>query len=556
MKTFLLVSVLLTSVLPYCAAQQHSTPTINNIPHPTFEAPIYYFPFYNGVQIIEVSYYEASLNYGRYLDQTLPWSGSSYSDAQLFSEPNGYILRDSNGTILKNYGVTELHKRKLEPPNHSVQQYHKEHLKRTAHPNYTGEFEEEIPRFLDVYHVMNKNGPSVMDTLGNIRLINHRQLSFDGHLRLCVDNSTGKRGLWDEDFEERVPAIYRRLQSFTNGYFVVQEDSFSIMDATGKMLNHQTFKGLKIVENPHPYLIYTNENGSGLINANLETITEHEYAWVDVIGRGMFIAYDSLSNGVLINQFGKEVSDYCNFQSKPYFLMDGFLRAPGRPKSTPEKRASGRSYYALFDSSGIQKTAFEYEAIGIVQDDISIATRNQHQGLLHTSGKEITPFKYDRMYATNSGHYVVEHQNKFGVIDAKGKTVIPIKYISINCGHEGIFNLQESATSVTILNVKTGKTIPHDYDNFWCFQNGVAKVEKNGKIGLMNEEGLEITGYQYDTITLTRGGIILVITNSKFGAIDQKGNVIVPLIYSGATIQIDGGVAFKSVEGGVVLNAE
>lgn len=90
---------------------------------------LYYFPMYNDTQLIEIDYYTHTLREGIYMNTIAPRGGSWYADAVMFDQTNGYILRNSNGEILKNYGVINIDYIKLESVDSAQTITHAERLK-------------------------------------------------------------------------------------------------------------------------------------------------------------------------------------------------------------------------------------------------------------------------------------------------------------------------------------------------------------------------------------------------------------------------------------------
>ena len=63
------------------------------------------------------------------------------------------------------------------------------------------------------------------------------------------------------------------------------------------------------------------------------------------------------------------------------------------------------------------------------------------------------------------------------------------------------------------------------------FHNGVAKVKKNGKYGLISEDGKGLTTYKYDWADSHHEGATRVGVNEKYGLVNNQGKEIIPLKY-------------------------
>ncbi|MCL2650546.1 MAG: WG repeat-containing protein [Candidatus Azobacteroides sp.] len=75
--------------------------------------------------------------------------------------------------------------------------------------------------------------------------------------------------------------------------------------------------------------------------------------------------------------------------------------------------------------------------------------------------------------------------------------------------------------------------IKPQYDSVEFFKNGLSRVKKNGKWGLLNENGIELTPIKYDTIyAFNQYDMAKAISNNKKGYVDINGQEIIPLIYN------------------------
>lgn len=70
-----------------------------------------------------------------------------------------------------------------------------------------------------------------------------------------------------------------------------------------------------------------------------------------------------------------------------------------------------------------------------------------------------------------------------------------------------------------------------EYDSVEYFQNGIAKVSKNGKHGLLDSNGNYIVEMVYDEISVVNSELIAVAENEKYGFINKQGEMKIPLMY-------------------------
>ncbi len=79
-------------------------------------------------------------------------------------------------------------------------------------------------------------------------------------------------------------------------------------------------------------------------------------------------------------------------------------------------------------------------------------------------------------------------------------------------------------------------------DNCVC---GLSKVKKDGKVGYVNKEGVEIIKLQYDDGLTFNEGYAAVMKDSKWGFLDSTGKIITAPVYSDA-LSFNSGLAAVS----------
>lgn len=72
------------------------------------------------------------------------------------------------------------------------------------------------------------------------------------------------------------------------------------------------------------------------------------------------------------------------------------------------------------------------------------------------------------------------------------------------------------------------------------FEDGLAEVEMNDKIGFVDKSGQEVVPLQYDYASEFSEGLALVRKNRKYGYVDKLGREVIPLQYEDANKFSDG----------------
>ncbi len=157
---------------------------------------------------------------------------------------------------------------------------------------------------------------------------------------------------------------------------------------------------------------------------------------------------------------------------------------------------------------------------------------------------------------TSKDYVIAFKDNKWGVIDSDGNTVIDPSYeemITIPNSKKDVFlciynvNYETGEYKTKALNSKN-EEIFTQYEqieaisnkdnnyNIW-YEENVLKVKKDGKYGIINLEGKELTPCQYDELTAIEGikNALKVKKDQKMGVVDKEGKTILPTQYQEIT---------------------
>jgi hypothetical protein len=164
---------------------------------------------------------------------------------------------------------------------------------------------------------------------------------------------------------------------------------------------------------------------------------------------------------------------------------------------------------------------------------------------LHYKVEEISEYKY----------FTLEQNQKYGVIDRNGNIVIEAEYGAVQipnpskaifvCVKEHNENTKEYETvvynekkEVLLSNYKNVQAISiYTNVNSTPYEKSVLTYKENGKYGLINLEGKQITKPVYDEISSInyKEGTFLVKQNELEGIINMKGKVIIKCEYESVT---------------------
>lgn len=151
----------------------------------------------------------------------------------------------------------------------------------------------------------------------------------------------------------------------------------------------------------------------------------------------------------------------------------------------------------------------------MLKDWIIVEDENKNCGIINSNGNEILGVKYKKINYD-------EYTNFFTVTDATGKM--------------GVWRIENNQPAIVINNL-------YDTINLIDKTNQLYEVSLNGKFGLVNFEGKNITGMDYDKIGIDKSKyeinnnyfiidkLIPVQKSQKWGLINTNGEIVIPIEY-------------------------
>ena len=543
--------------------------------------PINYFPFYHGVQIIEVDYYAQSLEQGALNDLMYPRGGSSYHDAMLYDRPNGYLVRNHKGEIIANYGVPNLQNLKLSSPDSCVIKTHLDHLNSTRHPGlhdnqnvrknqngygyrisriFATERQTDLPeRVTSLY--------GIMDTLGNIVIpMDHESIDY-AHEEYLVQRATQlfsnldiqpnrngssqkmdktqhkPYGIYDSAFQLTMPGSDVYLKRISkNRYAALSQGCVTFMDRFGNLLHENNYYSIYDT-NVSDLLIYNEyKNGEslhGLISRQLEEVTPPIFTSISPIQNGFMVRDQEKRNGYL-NKQGKQLVPFeleavsIDYRRDGFILFTQYLDVP-----------NGKMLHSgLIDSTGNVVLPAEYWIILNFQGEIASVKTSNKWGLVNRSGEALCPLIYDAIGAYHRNFIEVTKNGKHGLLDRSGKIILEpdftyVLWIDsiIHCGNDQSENF--------IYDLRSGERYKHSFGKLFPQKNGLSFYKKNDKFGLVNTHGKLMIPAQFDKVYEFRNNRALVVLNDQFGLLNEHGKIVQAIKYESYSYDNDGNYILK-----------
>ncbi|NOQ72980.1 MAG: hypothetical protein GQ574_13305 [Crocinitomix sp.] len=296
-----------------------------------------------------------------------------------------------------------------------------------------------------------------------------------------------------------------------NEFFLLknQSDQIELFDFSGdgskKPLNivemNRDYLNVKVnrTRNDGLLLIAESNEKFGVLNTDLDTIVDFEYAKAHLFIKGDFIYIKDNEKWSCIwakNEWKRVPVQNIDLIKKGEFIFkNDIVSSKGRhgvidhlgnniiPLKYDEVLISNfYSYYlvrkgkekGLFKADGEQLTKMTFEAFELFTNTQFLVSAKNKYGILGSRGEVIVPMKYDNIYHANTNYFKVRNDNKIGLLDSNGKVLFTPQFT---------------------------KEIKREQGHLNRFSNNFQQFEKsNGEITTVNLNGLEIIPALYDTL--------------------------------------------------------
>ncbi len=319
---------------------------------PTGEPDIYYYKFYNDIQMIEIDYLSAYNRRISYLERTQP-RGLTWEMVLGPSLPNVYLFRNVNGEIVKKYG--SFYNTKLLTVQKSLT-ISKTHNSFDLQLGSVLGFSQISTRYFPYYLIgsKSKNGSGsfgLIDSLGNEVLTKEYDLIWKND-KTFITRKGNTNELRDIDLKVKFSSNEFSLQpsQFNIGFTdIIRDGKCGLMDSTGKMTIPCEYDMLIDRFNEFGLAKVQKKNKVGFVNTKGEIAIECKYQNVGDFSDGLLNARLNDKWGY-INANGKTVIPH------KYEIGISFIEGLARVA----KREAEQYYFGFIDHKGNEVIALTY----------------------------------------------------------------------------------------------------------------------------------------------------------------------------------------------------
>jgi len=396
-----------------------------------------------------------------------------------------------------------------------------------------------------------KNGSKygLIDTLAEVTVdLKYDEVGEFSEGRLAVL----KKGLWgftNMEGDEVISCKYRKVGKFEEGYAAAQlGNKWGFIDRKGNIIIEFKYRRVGNFKNGLAWV--ATSSGVGYINDKSEKVIIPKFDK----------AYDFENNvaRVVINgKFGliNKLGEY--FIRPKYNHIGAFNKMGVAIVQTGNQKIR----YGLINQTGDIIGNKKYKKILPFKEGVAVVQDKNRFGFIDAKGKILIDAQYSKAASFSEGLAAVQKNGQCGYIDITGKEVIPLTYSRCLDFEDGKAIVFQGMRNAGVIN-KTGEEIispsinglvgfsnkrglirdrswnyyyiteeARFYDGYYdyaqSFEHGIAIVQKNGKWGIINHNGMPVITPKYDKIEPFQNGYAKVRINGFSGLTNLKGDLIV-----------------------------
>jgi hypothetical protein len=314
-----------------------------------------------------------------------------------------------------------------------------------------------------------------------------------------------KDGLWgfvDFSFTQFLdpfspsPNLFQR-----DGYFEFRDDNkiWTVLDSSGRTILRSSMEMYQVI-NQNRFLVfnYTRENG-------------YERHLVDAFGKPVIdqTYYDiwRVNKTTLIAGYDAKIHDASNYK---------------------------KSYkWILLDQNGQAKSETVYKSIQAIDEQFLRAwTFKDKQYVIDEFGNDVLGYSVEDIYKYSNRTYKIRIDGKHQFLDLHNPKYISKRYDQIQCISENRFGVQIDGFFGFINGTTFEEIVPIRADLITCFKDGIASMKINNEWILIDSLGQVYTKDRYKNTKLLDNGYAQVEKDGKYGVIDENGKYVVPIMYN------------------------
>jgi hypothetical protein len=174
--------------------------------------------------------------------------------------------------------------------------------------------------------------------------------------------------------------------------------------------------------------------------------------------------------------------------------------------------------YGYFDNEGKTAIAPQYEHLGIFQDGLAVASKNDKYGLINKKNQVVVDFVFDEILEFVDARGIVFKGDSVGLIDRSGREVVPIVNNDIIALGKGLVAIKEKSDSnYYISDINFSPKTSAVFEEIQEFKKGISVVKTKEGFGVLNTNCQWLIPAQYESIRFLNDTLI------EYGFAGKKG---------------------------------
>ncbi|WP_312369535.1 WG repeat-containing protein [Lachnoclostridium sp.] len=187
--------------------------------------------------------------------------------------------------------------------------------------------------------------------------------------------------------------------------------------------------------------------------------------------------------------------------------------------------------YGVLGTDGKYILDIKYDEIREFEDGTCHIKLDGKYGYLNSDASLLTPIEYDEITAFHKGLSTVKKDGKYGILNRDGTYKAEPIYDQVYILYDKIEAILNGKK--IILNDDGSNKYDKDYEYMYPFNSikGASKVKKDGKEVIIDSKGKPIFKVDFDTISEFENGVAYIKLNGKIGYLGEDGKYVVKPIY-------------------------
>lgn len=290
------------------------------------------------------------------------------------------------------------------------------------------------------------------------------------------------------------------------------------------------------------FIVYT-DAGKGVYDFSGHKIVPCHYDEIWLHNHGRF----HVSKGLILvskdpRQGNSTTYGYYNSEGKLLFPCKFYRDSISESEGIIRVFENGKWHYVDRDGNPLNNAEYEI-AKDFVGDYAIVGIKGKGYGYINKRGELVIPCMYSRCQNFSNGLAMVEYRNRWGAIDELNNVVIPFDQYTYakEFNEYGYAAVKKYGSGCGVIDREGNVVVNFVYD--WAMYRygldyfdarGPLKVSKNGKFGVLDENGHEVIPCIYEGIYPIQGELkLLEVKNvdGQYGVLDYNNEIIIPFDY-------------------------